>query len=251
MDTDAGANLDRKGRIPFPPCASGVEGSPGKPDTRDSTSSSDGFEGVRRAAPRDYQAQSRLVSVTEGRGETPLRPSFPASTGSSSGCGGRAVSRRDEASVAASGEGTEGPAREGSESRCGRGGVRRDARDRPLFSVAGVASCSPPPSGVRDAWPARHKGIGSQPGGGTPEIRRVRPRGTTRRSPDSSPSAQWVGHSATGQSRGPQVIRRRGRSGGRAVSESGTRDGVLSFGARVASNSSPPSGVRDAWPAQK
>ena len=72
------AILLRKGRIPFPPCASGVEGLPGKPDTRDSASSSDGFEGVRRAAPRDYQAQSRLVSVTEGRGETLLGwPSRP------------------------------------------------------------------------------------------------------------------------------------------------------------------------------
>ena len=55
--------------------------------------------------------------------------------------------------------------------------------------VPRVASCSQPPSGVRDAWPARHKGLGSLPSGGTPEIRRVRPNGTTRRSPDSLPSA--------------------------------------------------------------
>ena len=70
---------------------------------------------------------------------------FPASTGSSSGCGGRAVSRRDEASVAASGEGTEGPAREGSESGCGG---RAESNGTP------ATACYPLPQG---SLPIRHR----------------------------------------------------------------------------------------------
>ena len=78
----------------------------------------------------------------------------------------------------------------GAESRSGGRASESGPRGAAGYTpVPRVASCSPPPSGVRDAWPARHKGLGSLPSGGTPEIRRMRPHGTTRRSPDSLPSA--------------------------------------------------------------
>ena len=171
-----------------------------------------------RATPRDYQAQSRLPSRY----------------------GGRHARRAN------------------SESGWGRSPAA--ARDSVLSCSARAAShFRPAPPAMRDCLETRHQGLGfverrfrGSPSGG--------PTGLPGAVPTHLPRQGRSAIPRRARSRGPQVVRRRGhrteskcggavrRAGGVGV---GTRGGALSFGSRVASNSSPPSGVRDAWPAQK